>query len=54
MGVEPFELYAGVGWRELPIGLGVVVVAVVLPSGDLRFGECETIPAHPNPALDLK
>ena len=37
MGVEPFELYAGVGCCELPIGLGIMFVAVVLPSGDLRF-----------------
>ncbi len=35
MGVEPLELYAGVGGGELPIGFDVVFVAVVLPSGDL-------------------
>ena len=37
MGVEPFEFYAGVGCCEVPIGLGVMFVAVVLPSGDLRL-----------------
>ena len=37
MGVEPLELYAGIGGGELPICFGVVFVAVVLPSSDLRL-----------------
>jgi hypothetical protein len=36
-GVEPLELHAGVVCGELPVGLGVVLVAMVLPGGDLSF-----------------
>ena len=37
MWIEPLELYAGVGGGELPVGLGVMFVTVVLPSGDFDF-----------------
>ena len=37
MGVEPFELHAGIVCCELPFGFGVVFVELVLPSDDLLF-----------------
>src|SRR5277367_1085643 len=37
MGVEPLEFDAGVVGRELPIGFGVMLVSMGLPSGDLSF-----------------
>jgi hypothetical protein len=33
--VQPFELNAGVRGCELPVGFGVMGVAIFLPSGDL-------------------
>ena len=37
MGIVPFEFDAGVVGCELPIGLGVVLVSMALPSGDFFF-----------------
>jgi hypothetical protein len=37
LGVEPLEFDAGVGGRKLPIGFGVMLVSMGLPSGDLSF-----------------
>src|SRR5271156_3372881 len=37
LGVEPLEFDAGVVGRELPIGFGVMLVSMGLPSGDLSF-----------------
>ena len=37
MGIEPLELDPGVFGCELPIGLGVVLVSMALPSGDFFF-----------------
>jgi hypothetical protein len=34
LGVEPFELDAGVCGSELPIGFGVIGVSISLPCGD--------------------
>src|ERR1700691_5471361 len=34
IGIEPLELDPGVFGCELPIGLGVVLVSMALPSGD--------------------
>src|SRR5271165_1067013 len=36
-GVEPLELHAGVVCGELPVGLCMMLVAVVLPGGDFFF-----------------
>src|SRR5208337_2541570 len=36
-GVEPFELHAGIVCGELPAGLCVMLVAMVLPGGDFFF-----------------
>ena len=33
--VEPLELHAGIGGGELPVGFGVMTIAVRLPGGDL-------------------
>src|SRR5271167_1528459 len=37
MGIEPFEFDAGVVGCELPIGLGVMLVAMILPSANLSL-----------------
>ena len=37
MGVEPLQFDAGVGGRELPIGFGMMLISIGLPSGDLSF-----------------